>query len=90
MLFSQVNNEDCFIPLFINSSLVFLSFIIEVIPFIIPSISSGLYNRPASPTTSGIEETFDATTGRPFAIASNGGKPKPSYQEGNNKQSTAL
>ena len=63
---------------------------IKFIPLIIPSTSLGLYKRPASPTTSGIEATFEATTGKPFAIASNGGKPKPSYQDGNNKQSTEL
>jgi hypothetical protein len=32
----------------------------------------------ASPTTSGSEETLDVTTGTPQAIASKGGKPKPS------------
>ena len=32
----------------------------------------------ASPTTSGSDETFDVTTGAPLAIASSGGRPKPS------------
>ena len=34
--------------------------------------------KPASPTTSGNEETFDTITGTPQAIASKGGNPNPS------------
>src|SRR5436309_3479899 len=36
----------------------------------------------ASPTTSGNEVVFDVTTGVPQAMASRGGKPKPSYKDG--------
>ena len=39
----------------------------------------------ASPTTSGSDETLLQTTGRPFAIASSGGKPNPSYKLRNKK-----
>ena len=45
---------------------------------------------PASPTTSGREEVFEAMTGVPQAIASSGGRPKPSYKEGKTKSSAAL
>ena len=34
---------------------------------------------------SGIDALFEAITGQPQAIASSGGKPKPSYKEGNIK-----
>ena len=40
---------------------------------------------PARPTTSGIEEVLETITGVPQAIASNGGKPKPSYKLGKSK-----
>ena len=36
-----------------------------------------------------MEAALEVTTGVPQAIDSTGGQPKPSYQEGNNKQSTA-
>lgn len=37
---------------------------------------------PLSPTTSGSDDVFDVITGHPQDIASSGGKPKPSYNEG--------
>src|SRR5258708_3320194 len=46
------------------------------------STSVGSTRSAASPRTSGKQEAFEATTGVPDAIASSGGKPKPSYSEG--------
>ena len=51
--------------------------------------SYGLTNPAASPTTSGSEETLDVRTGVPRAIASSGGKPNPSYTDGNAKASAS-
>ena len=39
---------------------------------------SGSTSTAASPTTSGSDETFEVITGVPLAIASSGGRPKPS------------
>ena len=44
-----------------------------IAPAFIGSMSSA-----ASPTTSGSDDTFDVMTGVPAAIASSGGRPKPS------------
>ena len=40
--------------------------------------SVGSTSTAASPTTSGSDDTFEVTTGVPQAIASSGGRPKPS------------
>src|SRR3989338_1522596 len=50
------------------------------------SISFGSHMAAASPATSGKEDEFEQTTGMPDAIASNTGKPNPSYNDGNTKR----
>jgi hypothetical protein len=40
---------------------------------------------PADPTTSGKEELFDVITGAPHCMASNEGKPNPSFKDGYKK-----
>lgn len=40
-------------------------------------------STPASPTTSGSDELLPVMTGAPQAIASSGGMPKPSNNDGN-------
>ena len=45
-------------------------------------IATGSTSTPASPTTSGRDDTLDASTGTPQAIASSTGSPNPSYNEG--------
>ena len=45
----------------------------------------GIDQQAASPTTSGSDEMREVTTGVPQAIASSGGRPKPSYSDGNAK-----
>src|SRR5256885_2005804 len=47
-----------------------------------PATSVGSTSRAPSPRTSGRHDAVLATTGVPTAIASRGGKPKPSYSEG--------
>ena len=47
----------------------------------------GSTRRPASWTVSGSAQTLDVNTGVPQAIASKGGRPKPSYNEGKSKAS---
>tara|TARA_Y100000590_G_scaffold318549_2_gene360439 strand:- start:175 stop:489 length:315 start_codon:yes stop_codon:yes gene_type:complete len=49
------------------------------------SIVKGSHIKAALPTTSGKLEVFEQTTGVAHAIASSGGKPKPSYTDGNAK-----
>ena len=58
-------------------------------PRAISKTFSGFTITAASPTTSGNELTFEVTTGVPHAIASSGGRPKPSYNEGNANSSAA-
>src|SRR5215831_7061763 len=43
----------------------------------------GSTSKAASPTTSGSDDTFDTIVGTPAAMACTGGKPKPSYSDGN-------
>ena len=50
----------------------------------------GSIRIPLCPTTSGIEVVFEEITGVPQLIASSGGNPKPSYNEGYAKHSQAL
>jgi hypothetical protein len=47
------------------------------------STSAGGKVTAASPTTSGSEEAFEVMTGTPQAMASNKGRPNPSYKLGN-------
>ena len=47
-------------------------------PRAISNTFSGFTSMAASPTTSGSELTLDVTTGVPHAMASSGGRPKPS------------
>jgi len=52
---------------------------------------SGSKKRALSaPATSGIEDTFEATTGVPHCIASRTGSPNPSYRDGNTYASARL
>ncbi len=44
---------------------------------------SGFTSRAASLKTSGSDDTLEVSTGVPWAMASSGGNPKPSYREGN-------
>ena len=55
-------------------------------PAAIASGSSGSKSTAASPQTSGSEPARDAATGQPHAIASSGGRPKPSYRLGKTMQ----
>ena len=54
------------------------------------SVSRGLNCTAASPTTSGIELVLLHATGQPRFIASNGGIPKPSYNDGYTKIDASL
>ena len=54
-------------------------------PLAMSNTFSGFTITAASPTTSGREVLSEQTTGVPQAMASRGGKPKPSYSEGNTK-----
>ena len=54
----------------------------RAIPCAIASSEYGSTSRAPSPTTSGSDEMREVTTGVPQAMASSGGRPKPSYSEG--------
>ena len=69
-------------------SFIIRSFLITFsIVLVISSIFEGSKYKAASPQTSGKDATFDTTTGQPQAMASNGGIPNPSYNEGKIKHS---
>ena len=51
---------------------------IDFIPRAISKTFSGLTSSAASPSTSGSDDVLDASTGVRLAMASSGGKPKPS------------
>ena len=53
----------------------------------IAEISVGFTSMAASAATSGMDDVSDVITGVPHDIASKIGKPKPSYKEGNSRQS---
>jgi len=55
------------------------------IPWAIASSLYGSTSSAPSPTTSGSDEMREVTTGVPQAMASSGGRPKPSYNEGKAK-----
>src|SRR5438046_8436148 len=56
---------------------------IVFMPREISNTFSGLTSRAASSSTSGSEDVLEASTAVPLAMASSGGKPKPSYKDGN-------
>ena len=81
-VFSQENCLTLSKPFLIKSFLKLSLIRTLYIASAIFSILCGSIKIPASHTTSGIEVALEATTGQPHAIASKGGSPKPSKNEG--------
>src|SRR2546427_3418527 len=82
----QENFATCSRPFWISLCRTASSDKISFIPRAISKTFSGFTRTAASSKTSGSDDVFDARTGARFAIASSGGRPKPSYNEGKAKR----